>query len=595
MTLEIGILIIVMVIVLILLFLEIFPVDVIAIALMTVLWLAGFVSGNEAISGFSNKAVLTVAVMFILSRALIKTGVLETLIGALTNIGKYKWLGIGVFLLMVSLLSGFINNVAAVAISIPIAIKLANNNKISPSKILIPLSYAAIYGGTLTLIGTSTNLLVSSIIEDYSMPALGMFEFLALGSIFLMVGTVYNFTILPRLLPARAGVSSLVGEYNLNTYLTEFKIGSASPLIQSTCLHSRLNETYDITILAIIRGKKRFTTDIRNIKLQESDILLARGRLNNFLRFRDEMKLLLLSDMKIDEKELREGENILVEGLINEGSGLIGKTIKEVDFRRKFGAFVLAINRHNTTLKEKIAHVKLKFSDTLLILVPRSRYPILPENNDLIILQQHDIHIHKHRFWWLATFVIPAIMITAALGWIDILAAALVGLVLLFLSRNISTHEAYQAVNWQVIIFIAAFIPFSIAMERTGAAALIGITITRLGSLFDSDLAPYVVLSFTYIVTSLMTEVLSNNAAAIVLTPIAIAAANSLGVDPRPFVFAICYAASASFMTPMGYQTNLLVYGPGKYRFSDFVKAGLPLNLLFWIVASFLIPVFWPF
>ncbi|MCK5331406.1 MAG: SLC13 family permease [Candidatus Marinimicrobia bacterium] len=596
MTIEIAALILIMVVVLIILFLELFPVDVIAIGLMTILWLAGFVNGNEAISGFSNKAVLTVAVMFILSRALIKTGILETLIQSLANMGnKRKWFGIGVFLILVSIFSGFINNVAAVAICIPIAIKLANNSNISPSKILIPLSYAAIYGGTLTLIGTSTNLLVSSIVEDYNLQPLGMFEFLGLGCIFLVVGTTYNFTILPKLLPARAGISSLVGEYNLATYLTEFQISESSPLINSTCLSSRLNETYDITVLSIIRGRRRYNTNIRNIKLKSSDILITRGTLKSFKRFRNKEQLLSLSDTKIDEKELREGENILVEGLINQGSGLIGKTVKEVDFRRKYGAFVLAINRYNSTLKEKIAHVKLKFSDTLLILVPQSQFPILPENNDLIILQKHDIQFHKHRFWWLATFIIPAIMITAAMGILDILAGALIGLFLLFISRNISTHEAYQAINWQVVVFIAAFIPFGIALEKTGAASLIGLTFSRMGDLFDSDMAPYIILSFTYLVTSLMTEVLSNNAAAIVLTPIAIATANGLGVDPRPFVFAICFAASASFMTPMGYQTNLMVYGPGKYRFADYLKAGIPLNILFWILASVLIPIFWPF
>ncbi|NQV37304.1 MAG: SLC13 family permease [Candidatus Marinimicrobia bacterium] len=596
MTIEIVGLLAILALILILLFLEALPVDVIAIGLMVLLWLLGYIDGDEAISGFSNKAVLTVAVMFVLSRALVKTGILENLIDRLSKLGqKRKWIGIGIFLILVSLFSGFINNVAAVAICIPMAIKLSAKFRISPSKLLLPLSYAAIFGGTLTLIGTSTNLLVSSIIEDHEILPLGMFEFLGLGSIFLIIGTAYNLIILPRILPSRASVSSLVGKYHLTTYLTEFEISELSPLINSTCTGSKLNETYDVTILAIIRGHIRYSTNLRNIKFKEGDILITKGTVSNFLKFRDKEKVLSLSDIKIDEKELRGEENILVEGLVSQESGLIGKSLKDIGFRRKFGAFVLAISRQSTTFKEKIAHIKLKFSDTLLLLIPQSQLLSLTESSDLIILQKHDIRLHKHRFWWLAILIIPMIMATAAMGLIDILAGALLGAFLLFITRNISTQEAYQNINWQVIIFVAAFIPLGIAMENTGAATLVGHTISKIGDFFPAHIAPYAILSFTYLITSLMTEVLSNNAAAIVLTPIAIATANGLGVDPRPFIFAICYAASASFMTPIGYKTNLMVYSPGKYRFSDYLKAGAPLNFTFWVLASLLIPVFWPF
>ena len=589
-------LLVLMLIVLLLLFLEALSADIIAIGLLTLLWVLGYVDSREALSGFSNKAVLTVACMYVLSRALVKTGMPEFLVQRFSRMaGRKKWIGLGAFLVSVSLFSGFINNVAAVAIFIPIAMQLSARFRISPSKLMIPLSYAAIYGGTLTLIGTSTNLLVSAISEDHAQPPLGMFEFFQLGIIFLLVGTVYNLVLLPKILPDRAGDASLVNKYNMGSYLTEFMVGDLSPLINSTCKRRKISETYDVTILSIIRGDDRFNTNLGNIELQAGDILYTRGTLDSFMEFREKEKVLSLTDVKINERDLRGEENNLVEGIIPAVSSLIGKSLKEINFRSMFGAFVLAIGRQGSSLRKRVAHIQLKFSDTLLMLVPQSRFSALADSPDLIILQRHDIHLHKHRLWWLAIAAIPVIMISAALGIIDILAGALTGMCLLFITRNISTHEAYRAVNWQVIIFIAAFIPFGIAMDKSGASQIIGMTIMQIGDLFPAGIAPYAVLTFLYLVTSLLTEILSNNAAAILLTPIAIATANGLGVDPRPFIFSICFAASASFMTPIGYKTNLMVYSPGKYRFTDYLRAGAPLNMLFWILASLLIPRFWSF
>ncbi len=578
------------------LILELLPVDVIAIGLLAILWLAGFVTPEEALSGFSNKAVLTVAAMFVLSRALVKTGMPEYLVHRLINMGgKKKWIGLGAFLISVSAFSGFINNVAAVAIFIPVAMHLSSHFKISPSKLMIPLSYAAIYGGTLTLIGTSTNLLVNSISESHGQVPLGMFEFLYMGGIFLIIGTVYNVLVLPRILPDRADNVSLVNKYRMAPYLTEFEVGEASPLINSTCIESDLNNKYDVTIISIIRGEVRYDTDIANVILQAGDILYARGTLDGFIEFRKSEQVLSLTDTKLDERELRGGENTLVEGFIPQDSNLIGKTLKEINFRKMFGAFVLAVGRQGDSYRKRIAHIYLRFADILLMLVPQSRLAAITENSDVIILQSHDIHLHKHRFWWLAIAAIPAIMVAAALGIMDIMVGALVVMFLLFVTRNITTREAYQAINWPVIVFVAAFIPFGIAMDKTGATELIGSSIANFGIYFPDNLAPYAILSLLYIATSLLTEIISNNAAAIVLTPIAITIANEVGVDARPFIFAICYAASASFMTPIGYKTNLMVYGPGKYKFTDYLKAGSPLNVIFWLVASILIPVFWPF
>lgn len=575
---------------------EVFPIDVTALAFLAVLLSVGYLDISEAISGFSNKAVLTVAAMFVLSQALVKTGFLEVLVDTLERIGgRSRTLGIAIFLMATSLISGFINNAAAVAIFIPLALQLSSRFRVSPSKILIPLSYAAIYGGTLTLIGTSTNLLVSSMVEEYGLGPLQMFEFVKMGFIFLVTGTLYNIWIVPRILTPRAGVTSLTRDYHMAPYMTEFRVADGSPLIGSTCLERGVSENYDVTIVSIIRDSIRYDTNIRSLKLEGGDILLARGTLDNFVRFRGDEKVLLLTDVKMSQAELAGQESVVVEGLVSPGSSLIGKSLKDVDFRNKFGAFVLAIRREGKTLREKIAHIVLHFADTLLIHVPKARLKVLVDSRDLAILQEHDIRLHKVRFWWLAIAIIPLIMIVAALGVVDILQAALMGVVILLLLRSITIQESYGAINWSVIVMIAAFIPAGIAMETTGTAALVGKMIAEAGELFPVTFAPYAVLSITYFVAVLFTSIMSNNAAAIVLVPIALDVASRLGVDFRPFIFAICFGASTCFMTPMGYKTNLMVYGPGRYRFGDFVKAGTPLNLVFWILASIFIPVFWPF
>ena len=574
---------------------ELFPMDVTALALLSVLLLTGFLTLDEAVSGFSNKAVLTVGLMFILSAALVKTGFVEVLAERLSSFGERGWLAIGLFLVATSLISGLINNTAAVAIFIPLAIHLGKRFQISPSKILMPLSFAGIYGGMLTLIGTSTNLLVSSMVEQQGYAPLRMFELLSMGLVFLAVGTVYNVFLVPRILPSRAGISSLTGKYHLSAYLTEFEIGEGSPLIGSTCLQRGVNRNYDITVLSIIRGDRHIETDLRNQELREGDVLMARGTLEKFVKFREEEKVLMLTDKKMSQNELTSGDSTIVEGLVTQNSSLIGNALKDINFRNKFGSFVLAIRREGRTLREKIARIKLQFADTLLIFVPKSSFASLINNPDLAILQEHDISLHKVRFWWLAIAVIPLIMLFAATGIVDILQAALIGTVILFLVGAITPQEAYHSVNWSVIVMIAAFIPVGIAMERSGAAHILGSSIITFSDMFHPELAPRAAMSLLFFVAAFITSIMSNNTAAIVLVPVGFSIAGQMGVDVRPFIFAVAFGASTSFATPMGYKTNLMVYGPGQYRFSDFVKVGTPLNIAFWLLATFLIPVFWPF
>jgi len=575
--------------------LEIFPIEVTALGLLGILMLVGYVDVTQAVQGLSNKAVVTVGCMFVLSHALVKTGLLEAAADGLSKrMGSRRWLTVSILLSVVSLLSGFLNNTAVVAIFIPLVMTLSRRLHLSPSKVLIPLSYASIIGGTITLIGTSTNLLVSSMAESAGEKAIGMFEFSRLGIIFMVLGLAYVLTFAQRLLPSRSVISSLTRKYHMSPYLTELKIPEDSKLAGQTCMKVGMSRIYDVTVLAILRGGNRITENIRSLPLHPEDILIVRGNFENVLRVRNDHGVALLSDLKLSEQELAAGGQVIAEGLVTRTSNFLGKTLKEIDFRRHFGAFVLAIRRHGAIIHSKIAHVALEFADTLLMLAPPDRIEELRRSEDLIILSAESFESKRVRFWWLVTLLIPLIVGLAACHILDITEGAILATGSLLLLRVIDPKEAYRAVDWSVIFLIAAFVPVGHAMVRTGAAEYLASGILSLSKLFPAHLEPRVAVSLLYLVTSLLTQIVSNNAAAIILVPVGMSMSANMGTSARPFLMAICFAASAEFMTPTGYQTNTMVHGPGSYRFLDYTRFGAPLNLTFWIVATVLIPYLWP-
>ncbi len=575
---------------------EIFPLEVTAFSTMVILVLFGIVSPQEAVSGFSNSAVITIGALFVLSHALVKTNFLNFIVTKLENIGGTRqWTVIAILLISVAFVSSFINNVAAVAITMPLAMELARRFKLSPSRVLLPLSYASIFGGTMTLIGTSTNLLVNELVTEAGYPPLGMFEFTRLGLIFTIVGLFYVFYLAKRGMPSRAIISKLTRKYRMISYFTEVKIASNSPLVGSTCLKQAVSSRFNIIILEILRAGQKMSTDLRNRILQPGDILILQGKLDDIMRMKTELKVRLLTDVKLNDEDLNDAENAVQEAVLSPGSHFIDSSLKSINFRARYGLFVLAIQRAGTTLREKVSHIRLKEGDTLLVFGHRSKFDQLRLSPDLFLLEAIPIQLHKTKFWWLPVIIIPAIMILAALDVLDIMTASLVGVSLLLLFRVLTPQEMYQSINWSVIFLIAAFISVGLGMENTEAANLIAGLFRHIGNAVSPQWAPYVALSTLLFVTTFITGYLSNTSVAIILTPIAIAIALSMGFSPRPFIFAVAYAASASFFTPMGYHTNLMVYGPGNYRVGDFMKAGLPLNILFWILGSVLIPLFWPF
>ena len=581
----------------ILFLLEYFTIDVTALIILSCFFGLGYLTPTEAVSGFSNPAVITIGLLFILSSAIQKTGLLEYLVVTINRLlQSSRILGMAVYYFTVSIASALINNTAIVAIFMPVTIRLAHRYRISPSKMLIPLSYAAILGGTLTLVGTSTNLLVNSIYMSYEgVEPLGMFEFFRYGIIILIIGTIYLLIVAPKLIPSRTVTSSLTKSYHLGGYLTEMRIKKESALVGKSCLDRSINHNYDVTVLDIIRDQKHIVNNIRRTILKEGDILFVRGTLENFVRMKEVEGVTLLTDEKLTQAELEQEDNELVECLLTDDSDLVGKSLMSTNFRQVFGAFILAIRREGDIIRKKIAHMQLHAFDTLLVYGPTKKISTLSDRGDFIVLGKVEARLQKDRFWWVSIYVVLISIFLASIGYVPILKGAFISVVILFCLKIITAQESYQSIHWQVIILIAALIPIGIVLQSTGTADWIGNNISRFIYLFSISWQPYVLLATIYFITMILTEISSNVATAIIMVPIAIAVSGQIGLDSRPFVFAVAFAASASFITPIGYQTNLMVYGPGGYKFSDYIRVGLPLSLLLFLTAVIILPNIWSF
>ena len=551
---------------------------------------------EDIFKGFSNSAVIAIGAMFILSRALVRTGFLVVFADMMYKwAGRWRWMSISLFLIVVSLLSGLINNTAVVAIFIPFVIDICQRYHISPSKLLLPLSYAAIFGGTLTLIGTSTNLLVNSIIENTPGKehlVFGMFEFTKLGLIFLAVGTLYNIVVAKWLIPSRAIVSSLTQKYQISKYVTEYKVDEKSSLIGEAFKNIKNDIDYSAGIMKILRSGVSIKNP-ESTTIEKDDVLIVNINADNILKFKSQFNLLILPDVKMSQQELEGDNHILVEAIITQNSNLIGKTLSDSNFRNIFSSFVLAIKRQTELLRNKVSNIKLKFSDTLLIMIPREKLHKIKDSFDFIVLEELNIHLNYHRYWWLSVLVIPAVMVLTTFGWLPIHVASVFGCAILLICRTITVDDAFESINLSVIFLIAALIPLGLSIQHTGLDDKIANFFLLIESMLpDTPSTQYIFLAIFYLVTFLSTAFLSNAVVAIILTPISFLIADGIGCNPQPFLMAICFGASACFMTPMGYQTNLMVFGPGQYKMKDFVYIGLPLNIIFWLLAIYLIPQF---
>ncbi len=550
----------------------------------------GFLSVEEAISGFSDKATVTIAAMFILSNALTKTGALGWVSRKMAELARGSELRLLIILTcIVGIASAFINNAAAVAIFLPITVALAKDNGISPSKLLMPLSFASIAGGTCTLIGTSTNILVSSLTAHHGLREFSMFEMTKLGVIFLVVGVLYLTLVGRRLLPARR-TTSLTRKYKLARYLTGLMVLKDSKLAGKSLSEAKLGELYDVTVLEIIRDDERIWSGLGTARLQVGDQLLVRGALDGILEMKRVESVAIRSEVKYADQALTSEGTVLIEGIVSPSSSLVGQSLKEANFRHRSGVFALGIRKHGEVLRDFVGKITLEVGDTLLLQGRRGAVEHLADRPYSLVLQQLDLPQMRTGKAIHAGSIIALVVGLAASGILPILVAAILGCVLVVLTKCISLQDAYDSIDWFVVFLLAGMIPLGLAMENTGAARLIASGILDL----TGSWGPRALLSAFYLLTTLFSSVMSHNAAAVVLVPIGMATAQELGLDPRPFMIAITFAASSSLATPFGYHTNLMVYAPGGYRFSDYLKVGIPLNLLFWLIATILIPIFWP-
>lgn len=591
MTFEIATLTIILIGAVVLFALDIFPVDKVSILILAALVLTRQVTPREAVSGFGNTATITVACMLALSYGIQQTGALNYVANKIVDLvsGSHLKTLVSV-ILAVGILSAFINNTAAVALFLPLTLAVSREQNLDPAKLLMPMSFAAMFAGMCTLIGTSTNLLVYALALEWLNWRIGMFEFAVVGLIFFLAGTLYLLLLGHRLIPSRRMRRDLTEDYRLRHFVTELVLLPNSPLLGRTVSETRLGEMYDLEILELIRDRQRFLPSAEEVQLQSNDILLVKGDPQTLMRIGKQQGLTIKA-MSLSDRDLQDDNIMLVEAFVSPSSRLIESTIKEINFRKTYKATALAIRSHGRTIREKVGRVRLEFGDSLLILTTREQLHALRESPDFLVLEEVRMTlVRKDKVYW-AVGIFLAMIFVATAGILNIMEAAIVAVSLMILTGCFRLRNLYQNFSWQVIVMLGCLIPLGAAMENSGLAALVADTMVH----HLSAWGPVAVLSGLYLLTTLLTSVMSNNATAVLLVPIAVTIARQLNVDPKPLVIAVMFAASASFLTPIGYQTNTFIFAPGGYRFSDFVRVGAPLTLIFWIMATWLIPWYWPF
>lgn len=572
---------------------EWFPVDITAVTIMVALIVLGLVSPEEGISGFGNSATITVMAMLILSAGIARTGAIQVVGDLLMRWGgRHPAQQIVTLGTIAGPISAFISNTAVVAVLLPIVEEWCRKRNLAPTQLLIPLSYATIFGGMLTVIGTSTSVLASGLSEKLEYGAFGLFEFTGLGAINFCIGLVYLAFVAPRLLPNRQMPpdSEVVSEvYGLKDYVSEVVVTPRSSLVGQTLRMSRLQRLFDVDVLEIIRNDSHFAQPLADKVLLAGDILLVRGGREDLLKIKDERGIDILPAVQFGseppEADLVSPEEGLAEVLILSNSNLIGSTLKDLRFRQRYNATVLAIRRGQELVRERLGKVPLRFGDVLLVQGPKQSFLGLQTSRDLLVIVQRDVETLRRDKAWIAIAIGMGVVTLAAFNLLPILVSALLGAVLMVLTGCLKPGELYGAVRWDIIFLLAGLIPLGIAMENSGATELLANNLVAVGG----DLSGYWLLTFFFAITALTTEILSNNASVVLLLPIAVRVAEQLQLNPFAFMFVVTFAASNSFMTPIGYQTNTMVYSAGGYKFLDFTRTGAPLALIMALITPPLI------
>lgn len=570
------------------------PSDVVALLAMGALLVFGLLSVDEALAVFSNAAPITIGAMFVLSAALERTGVISAIGNSVVRLSK-KWSpvgAVGALMLIVITLSAFMNNTPIVVILIPVAIRLAQSLGLSPARLLIPLSFASIFGGMTTLIGTSTNLLVDGVVQKSGLTPFGMFEITGAGLCLALAGTLYMMLVGRWFLPDRDTLATLLPTSSSRRFVAQVLVPVDSVLVGKTIKETGFTAEKGFTVIDVMRENRSRRDQLSSLTLEGGDRLVIRSPVSEMLTLREAGDVAIGSGTGSAHafEPVQTTETRIMEGVVGPQSRLVGRPIVGAGLVRLYGVYAIAIHRRGENIGIGGKNIRFDIGDTVLVEGPPGGLRQMFDDGMLSNLTETTDRPIRRDKAPIALGAVALVMILAALGVMPIAGLALIAAAGVIALGCLDHQEAYKSIQWEILMLIFGMLALGQALETSGAAAfLVNGIAGQIG-----HLPPIVTLAAVYLITSTLTEFVSNNATAILMTPIAIGLAASLGVDARPFVVAVMFAASASFATPIGYQTNTLVYTAGGYRFTDFVRIGLPLNLLLFAVSMLVIPMFWP-
>ena len=561
--------------------------DVVGVTVLGLLLALGILTPAEGLSGFSNEATVVVAAMFALNAGVVGTGGLDPLIRVLSRIRK-PWLLTFAILIVVCPLGAFVKNTALVATFLPVVLGVCARSKTSPARVLMPMSYAAQMGGVCTLLGTSSNLLTNSIAVEHGLRPFGVFEFGRLGVPLALAGIVYLMLIGRWLLPKHIDVE-FVDDLALGKFVTELKVMPGSPLIGQPIGATSFSQKYGVHVLELLRGEQRLWAP-RDHVLKQDDVLIARGDWERLDEFKQAQRLEIATVVE-SEAGAKAGERrMLIEAMVAPGARLVGDTLDKVDFPWNYKATVLAVQRRGAILREALRQTRLQVGDTLMLLVDEAALAHLRRASGLVVLSERGDTRQSRRKAPVAIAIVVAVVAIAGMGWLPIVVSALIGCAAMALTGCFNFDDVYESIDWQVIVLLGSILPLGIALDKTGLAQ----HVVDAGMGLVGNHGPLAALLMVYLLTAVLTEMMGHNPSVVLMAPIAISVAHALHAQPVPFVITVAFAAATSFATPVGYPTNTMVYNAGSYRFTDFMKVGIPLIAIFCALSMLLIPRLWP-
>ena len=563
---------------------ESYPVEVVALAGAGLMILLGIIPQRAAMAVFSNTAPWTIAAMFLIVGGLVRTGALDMVSQrAALHAADHPILTLGALTLTVLVMSAFVNNTPIVVVMIPIFMQLARSLQTEPSKLLIPLSYFSIFGGTITLVGTSTNLLVDGVAQAQGLAPFGIFEISLLGMIMAVAGVVYLALAGRFLLPARDSMAALLADRAPMKFFTEVALPEGSSLVGRSLDEIDLFKRGGARVIDVLRGDASLRRDLAAVVLQTGDRVVLRTQMSEILGLQANPEVRLVD-------QLSSVRTNTVEVLITPGCKMIGRSLGQLRLRRRYGVYPLAVHRRNQNIGRQLDDLVVQVGDTLLLEGTIEDIQRLAADMDMVNVAQPSERAYRRSHAPIVATVLAAVVGLSALNVAPIHVLAFLGVVVVLVTRCIDADEAFTFIDGRLMALIFAMLMVGAGLEASGALQIIVGWLTP----WLVGLPPWLIVLAIYALTSFLTELVTNNAVAVIVTPIAIGLAHSMGLDPRALVVAVMMAASASFATPIGYQTNTLVYGPGGYRFTDFLRVGIPLNLVMAAVASVVIPLIWP-